>query len=116
MCQEPLLLTAISRRITERFDIQASSLCSDKRYDTCRALHLYYGAGLFCCPILSCSRHGHGFETRDKQEAHAAKHQRLVKCGVVGCDFSSIGFESETDRADHMLNCHSLAQQVEITW
>ena len=34
------------------------------------------------------------------------------------CDFSSIGFESEADRADHISNCHPLAQaqQVEMTW
>ena len=116
MRQEPLLLTAISRRIAQRFDMLASSLCSEKVHDTCNSLHHYYGPELFCCPIPSCSRHGHGFETRDKRESHAAKHQRLVKCGVADCEFSSIGFESESDRANHMLNCHNLAQQAEITW
>ena len=116
MGQEPLLLTAISRRIAERFDILASRLCTGKGHDTCAALHHFYGAELFYCPISFCGRHGSGFEKRDKREAHAAKHQRLVKCGVVGCDFSSIGFESEADRADHMSNCHNLAQQAEMTW
>ena len=113
---EPLLLTAISRRIAERFDILASSLCSEKGHGTCDSLHRYYGAELFCCPTPSCSRHKHGFKTRDKREAHAAKHQRPFKCGVVNCQFSSIGFESEAGRTDHMSNCHNSAQQAEMTW
>ena len=116
MGQEPLILTAISRRIAERFDILASRLCSGKGHHACASLHHYYGAELFFCPIPSCSRHRYGFETRDRREAHAAKHQRLFKCGVVDCDFSSIGFESEADRADHISNCHDLARQVEVTW
>ena len=114
--KEPLLLTATSCRIAERFDIVASKLCPGKGHDTCAPLHHYYGAGLFCCPIPSCCRHGFGFETRDGQEAHAAKHQRLFKCGVMDCDFSSIGFESEADRADHMSNCHNLAREEELAW
>ena len=116
MCQEPLLLMAISRRIAERFDILASNLCSEKGHDTCASLHRYYGAGLFFCPIPSCSRHGYGFATRDKREAHAAKHQRLFMCCVMDCDFSSIGFESEAGRADHVSDCHNLDQQADMTW
>ena len=114
--QEPLLLTAISNRIAERYDILASRLCSGKGHDTCASLHHYYGAGLFFCPIPSCSRHGHGFETRDKRETHTTKHQRPVKCGVTDCDFSSIGFESEAERTDHISKCHSFAQEVEMIW
>ena len=109
MSQEPLLLTAISNRIAERFDILASRLCSGEVHNTCTSLHHFYGAELFYCPISSCSRHGSGFEKRDKREAHAAKHQRPVKCDVPGCDFSSIGFESEADKTNHMSDCHSLA-------
>ena len=116
MCQEPLLLDPISRRISERFDILASRLCSGNGHDTCAPLHRYYGAKVLSCLIPSCSRHQHGFETRVKREAHAAKHQRPFKCGVVYCDLNFIGFESEADRADHMSNSHNLAQQAEMTW
>ena len=115
MGQEPLLLTAISRRIAKHFDILASRLCTEKRHDTCASLHHFYGAELFYCPISSCSRHVSGFEKRDKREAHTAKHQRPVKCDVLDCDFSSIGFESEADRANHMSDCHNLAFE-ELTW
>ena len=111
-----MLLTAISRRIAERFDILALSLCLEKEHDTCAPLHLYYGTELFRCPIPSCSRHGHGFETRDKRESHVSKHLRPFKCGIGGCDFNSIGFESEAGRAEHMSNCHNLAQKAEMTW
>ena len=111
MHQEPLLLTAISRRIAERFDILASRLCSGGGHDTCASLHRHYGAELFYCPIPSCSRHAHGFETRDKREAHKAKHRRPFKCGVIDCDFNSIGFESKADRDHHTSNSHHLAQQ-----
>ena len=116
MSQEPLLLITISRRIAERFDTLASGLCSGMGHDTCASLHHYYGAELFNCPIPSCNRHGCGFETRDKRDAHTAKHQRLFKCGAMDCEFSSIGFESEADRADHMSNCHSLASEEKMTW
>ena len=115
MGQEPLLLAAISRRIAERFDILASRLCTGSGHDACASLHYFYGAGLFYCPIRSCSRHSSGLEKRDKRQAHAAKHQRLVKCDVLDCDFSSIRFESEADRANHMSDCHSLALE-ETTW
>ena len=116
MGREPSLLTAIFRRIAERFDILASRLCSGKGHDACASLHHYYGAELFCCPIPSCSRHSHGFETRNKRQAHVMKHQRPVKCAIDDCDFGFIGFESEADRDDHMSNCHNLAQQVEVAW
>ena len=111
MHQAPLLLTAISRRIAERFDILASEIYSGKGHDTCTSLHHHYGAELFCGPIPSCNRHVHGFETRDKRETHTSKHQRLLKCGVADCDFSSIGFESEADRADHTSDCHNNMDQ-----
>ena len=111
-----MLLTAISRRIIERFDILASRLCTGKGHDACATLHYFYGAELFYCPISSCDRHGSGFEQRDMRESHAAKHQRPVKCDVLDCDFSSIGFESEADRANHMSDCHSLALEEEMTW
>ncbi|KAF8533501.1 hypothetical protein BDD12DRAFT_946276 [Trichophaea hybrida] len=73
---------------------------------------------LFRCPVISCSRHRRGFETRAKRDCHVAKHQRLVKCDVANCDFNSIGFGSEADKADHMSKRHEISsdQQVEDTW
>ena len=116
MVQDPLLLTAISNRIAKRFDILVSRLCSGEVHNTCTLLHHFYGAELFYCPISSCSRHGSGFEKRENREAHAAKHQRPVKCDVPGCDFSSIGFESEDDKTNHMSGCHGLALKEETIW
>ena len=115
--QEPLILTTLSRRIAERFEILVSNLCSGKGHAACASLHRHYGAELFRCPVISCSRHRYGFDSRAKRDDHAANHLRLVKCEVVNCDFSSIGFKSEADRADHMLKCHNnFEQQVEVTW
>jgi len=112
----PLFLDAIYRRIYCYFDILAKELCTTHKHTGCGSLHHFYGQELFRCPVISCARNCHGFETQHHRDSHIAKHQRTFKCEILGCDFHTIGFETEADRRDHMSVFHASGYEIEAAW
>ena len=62
-----------------------------------------YGANVFKCPILACSRFKHGFKTRKMRDEHQNTHRRRFECTNKGCEYSTLGFSTNRELVKHLL-------------
>jgi len=71
-----------------------------------------YGSAIFKCPNVHCSHFHHGFSTRRLRNEHLKGHSREYKCIDSSCDYSLIGFSTDSALRRHSAICHESLPNV----
>ena len=65
-----------------------------------------YGASVFKCPRLNCTRFYNGFHLRQLRDEHVPKHERSFFCSFPGCSTALLGCATLKELQKHEMDFH----------
>jgi hypothetical protein len=65
-----------------------------------------YGANIFKCPRLDCTRFYNGFSTKQLRDDHVPKHERTFFCSFPSCLTATFGYTTLKELQKHETDVH----------
>ena len=112
---DPLLISKSCLKIRRLFE---TLICKSKNHFDgchCEKLRKFYGKQIYKCNKSYCPLFHTGFENYSDRDSHILCHERPFKCSFRNCDFSEIGFTSQSLSQQHSLDAHQNENQNSIS-
>ncbi|CVK97829.1 uncharacterized protein FPRN_10771 [Fusarium proliferatum] len=109
--------TTISATAIRVHRMLQSLLCSGNKHAEdchCSEIQKHYGPAVNRCPFMSCRFHQFPLRSRDLRDKHIRHHDRIFKCTLKACEYSTLGFSSRSQLEHHRLQYHQRPTELHI--